>query len=93
MKRIIVIFLSGLLAVVTANAQNDCSNAVHLNFEDYSTCGQLAMESIDLGTATASSTTPNPTCGNFSASSEDLWYTITVPAGANTLAFHMFNSN
>ncbi|HQL69839.1 MAG TPA: hypothetical protein PLA77_03355, partial [Bacteroidales bacterium] len=93
MKRIIVIFLSGLLAVTTANAQNDCSNAVHLNFEDYSTCGQLAMESIDLGTATASSTTPNPTCGNFSASSEDLWYTITVPAGANTLAFHMFNSN
>jgi gliding motility-associated-like protein len=59
----------------------------------YSTCGQMALESIDLGSATPSSTTPLPTCGSFSGTTNDLWYSFQVPAGTNTMAFHAFNSN
>jgi len=53
----------------------------------------MALENVDLGAATASSQTPNPTCGGYSSSSKDMWYRVVVPAGINSLAFHAFNSN
>ncbi|NLA24428.1 MAG: gliding motility-associated C-terminal domain-containing protein [Bacteroidales bacterium] len=74
-------------------SQTDCNNATHLTFGDYSTCGHLTLESINLGNASVSSTTPSPSCGSFNSSTKDLWYSITVPSGVNTLAFHMFNSS
>lgn len=84
-----------LLSIVyfNLNAQNDCSDAVNLPVEMYSTCGQMALESIDFGSASPSSTAPDPTCGSFSSSTNDLWYSFEVPAGTNTMAFHAFNSN
>ncbi|MBP7075947.1 MAG: hypothetical protein KBB11_02790, partial [Bacteroidales bacterium] len=95
MKFIIKAILAGslILSSTALFSQNECSNAVNLPFESYSTCGNLAMQSINLATATHSSTTPDPGCASFGSSTKDFWYTITVPAGINTLAFHMFNSN
>ncbi|NLA23837.1 MAG: hypothetical protein GX879_02620, partial [Bacteroidales bacterium] len=93
MRKEILILLASLFAFSLSFAQTDCNNAIHIDFADYSTCGSLAMESIDLANASVSTTTPAPTCGSFSGSTQDLWYTITVPAGVNTLAFHMFNSS
>jgi gliding motility-associated-like protein len=74
-------------------AQDECSNAVHLNFQNYSTCGDMVLQSISLNGATHSNTAPNPPCGGFSGTTEDVWYKFNVPAGINTLAFHAFNSN
>ncbi|MFW6302462.1 MAG: hypothetical protein ACOC01_02955, partial [Bacteroidales bacterium] len=77
-----------------ANAQDDCSNAVNIPVQQYSTCGEMALESIDLGSATPSTSSQPPACGSFSSgSSNDLWYSFTVPAGINTMAFHAFNSD
>ncbi|MEA3447391.1 MAG: hypothetical protein U9Q98_02925, partial [Bacteroidota bacterium] len=76
------------------NAQDECSNAPNIPIEQYSTCGEMALESIDLETATPSSTTPVPSCGGFSSgATNDLWYSFVVPAGINTMAFHAFNSD
>ncbi|MDD2636312.1 MAG: hypothetical protein PHW82_12550, partial [Bacteroidales bacterium] len=79
--------------VNTAVSQNTCATAEHLNVEMYSTCGLMALKSIDFASATASTQAPNPTCGNFSGTTKDLWYTFNVPAATNTMAFHVFNSN
>ncbi|MDA3820694.1 MAG: PKD domain-containing protein, partial [Candidatus Delongbacteria bacterium] len=41
-----------------------------------------------------STTGPIPGCGSFSSgTTNDLWYSFTVPAGTNTMAFHAFNSD
>jgi len=90
-----IVFLPVLLFLVfQVFAQDECNTAVDLPVELYSTCGEMALQSIDLGTATPSTTAPDPTCGSFSSgTSNDLWYSFTVPAGVNTMAFHAFNSD
>ena len=74
-------------------SQDDCASVVDIPVQNYSTCGDMAFQSIDFATATPSSTAPDPTCGGFSATTNDLWYSFTVPAGVTEMAFHMFNSN
>ena len=92
-KLISIILLLGLIGVLnSAYSQNNCATAVDIPVENYSTCGDMAMESIDFATATPSSTAPAPTCGNFSGTTNDLWYSYTVPAGVTEMSFHMFNS-
>jgi len=89
----ILLFIFSFSSILIT-AQNDCSSAVNLDVEMYSTCGQMALQSIDLSTASASTTTPDPTCGSFTnGSTNDLWYTFQVPTGINTMAFHAFNSS
>jgi gliding motility-associated-like protein len=82
-----------LLLSFSLYSQNDCATAVPLSFENYSTCGDMVLENVDLGIASPSSTGPNPGCANFSGSTNDLWYTLVVPTGINTLSFHAFNSS
>jgi hypothetical protein len=85
-----IIFISFLL---NSFAQQDCSNAIEIQFEEYSTCGQIAITSTDLTDAISSTDLPSPTCGNYDVSTNDLWYSIIVPAGVNELAFHVFNAS
>lgn len=73
-------------------AQENCSNAIEIQFEEYSTCGQIAITSTDLTGAIPSTDLPLPICGNFDGSTNDLWYSITVPDEVSELAFHAFNS-
>ena len=83
-----------LLSITNLFSQDDCNSAVNLPVEMYSTCGQMALQSIDFNGATASTQAPDPTCGSFtSGTSIDLWYSFEVPAGTNTMAFHAFNSD
>jgi gliding motility-associated-like protein len=94
MKSHFVIFLVILFGFFNSiYAQNTCATAVNIPVEMYSTCGLMALQNVDLNSATASTEAPNPTCGNFSTSTKDLWYKFTVPAGVNTMSFHAFNSN
>ncbi|MDY0161564.1 MAG: hypothetical protein RBR64_09500, partial [Bacteroidales bacterium] len=88
-------FLTAALSAISifTLAQDECTNAVHLNFQNYSTCGDMVLQSISLNGATNSSTTPLPPCGSFSGTTKDVWYKFNVPAGINTLSFHAFNSN
>ncbi|MEA1874804.1 MAG: hypothetical protein U9N51_10320, partial [Bacteroidota bacterium] len=91
---IVILFSSFIGGMNFSYAQDECTNAPDIPIELYSTCGEMALESIDLGTATPSSTTPVPSCGGFSSgSTNDLWYSFVVPAGINTMAFHAFNSD
>jgi len=90
--KILALSFSMIIAGV-ALAQDECSNAVNMPFDNYSTCGQMTLQTINLGSGTHSSTTPAPTCGSFGATTRDLWYTMVVPTGVNTLAFHAFNSS
>ncbi|MDD2199271.1 MAG: hypothetical protein PHE08_06060, partial [Bacteroidales bacterium] len=73
-------------------AQNDCATAVNIPFDVYATCGDMAFTDIDLEGASPSSGTPTPSCGNFGASTNDVWYSFVVPAGTTELAFHAFNA-
>jgi hypothetical protein len=82
-----------LIGTIILKSQNTCATALDVPVENYSTCGLMALQNVDLTVASASTQAPNPTCGNFSASTKDMWYTITVPTSVNTLAFHAFNSN
>lgn len=95
MKAVFISFLLLLLSVSINMlvAQDECANAVNIPVQNYSTCGDMAMETIDLTGATHSATTPLPTCANFGATTNDLWYTYTVPAGVTQMSFHMFNSS
>ncbi|MGC9332408.1 MAG: hypothetical protein ACP5DZ_11120, partial [Bacteroidales bacterium] len=80
--------------IIPVFSQDECSSAIDIPVELYSTCGEMALESVDLGTATPSTTGPIPGCGGFSSgTTNDLWYSFTVPAGTNTMAFHAFNSD
>ncbi|MFP4663202.1 MAG: PKD domain-containing protein [Bacteroidales bacterium] len=93
MKKLLLLSVL-LILFVFVHAQDECNTAVDIPVELYSTCGEMALESIDLGTATPSTTAPDPACGNFvSGTTNDLWYSFTVPAGINTMAFHAFNSD
>lgn len=74
-------------------AQNECTDATPLAFQGYSTCGDMAFSNISFNGAMPSFTTPVPTCGNFSAATNDIWVKFVVPGGTNTLAFHAFNSS
>ena len=74
-------------------AQNDCATATPLSFENFSTCGDMVFENVDFAAAAPSSASPNPSCANFSGTTNDLWYTFVVPTGINTLSFHAFNSD
>jgi gliding motility-associated-like protein len=85
---ILMLFISSTLV-----AQDECANAVNIPVLNYSTCGDMALETIDLGTGSHSTTTPLPTCANYGATTNDLWYSFTVPAGVTTMAFHMFNTS
>ncbi len=93
MKRFVIISFLVLL-MFPAFSQDDCSSAINIPVELYSTCGEMALESVDLGAATPSTTGPNPGCASFnSGTTNDLWYTFQVPAATNTMAFHAFNSD
>jgi hypothetical protein len=78
---------------ISLKSQNTCETAVAIPVEMYSTCGLMALQNVDLNSAASSSTAPAPTCGGFSATTKDMWYTIQVPAATTTMAFHAFNSN
>lgn len=95
MKSVFLSFILVFLIVSTTrlSAQDECSNAVNIPVANYSTCGDMAMRTINFAGATHSATTPAPTCGSFGATTNDLWYTYTVPAGVTQMAFHMFNSS
>ncbi|MDD2635885.1 MAG: T9SS type A sorting domain-containing protein [Bacteroidales bacterium] len=88
------LILSIILTVFVCSmfAQENCTNAVKIEFDEYSTCGQIAITNTDLTGAVPSTDLPYPTCGNFDGSTNDLWYYITVPEGVSELAFHVFNA-
>lgn len=88
------LFLLVILLTFVLNlfSQENCSNAIEMQFEEYSTCGQIAIINTDLTGAVTSTDLPFPTCGNFDDTTNDLWYHITVPDGVNELAFHVFNA-
>ncbi len=88
------LFLLVILLTFVLNlfSQENCSNAIEMQFEEYSTCGQIAIINTDLSGAVPSTDLPFPTCGNFDDTTNDLWYHITVPDGVNELAFHVFNA-
>lgn len=73
-------------------SQQNCANALEITFDDYSTCGQIAITNANLTGAVPSIDLPSPECGNFDASTNDLWYYITVPDGVTELAFHVINA-
>ena len=74
------------------NAQQNCANAEHIPIENYGSCGPMAFTNVSLEGATPSGDSPNPTCGTFNASTRDVWYSFTVPAGVTEMAFHAFNA-
>lgn len=83
MKKFILILIAVFVAGFSGYAQDECSNAPVLEITQYSTCGEMVLESVDLGSASPSTTTPAPTCGGFnSGSTNDLWYSFYVPEGA-----------
>ncbi|MFO7790285.1 MAG: hypothetical protein R6V32_06915, partial [Bacteroidales bacterium] len=93
-KLTIINFILILVFTMSVTAQDECSSAPDIPVEQYSTCGEMALESVDLGTATPSTTGPDPGCASFnSGTTNDLWYTFSVPPGTNTMAFHAFNSD
>jgi len=92
MKTTFVTIALLLLFNLFSFSQQSCAEAVEITFEDYSTCGQIAITNVNLETAVPSTDLPSPTCGNFDATKNDLWYYITVPNGVNELAFHAFNA-
>jgi gliding motility-associated-like protein len=94
MAKFTALFLALFLFGHLAFSQDECNTAVNLPVELYSTCGEMAFETIDLGAATPSTTAPDPGCASFnSGTTNDLWYSFTVPGGVNTMAFHVFNSD
>ena len=81
-----------LVFVNISYSQQNCANALEITFDDYSTCGQIAITNANLTDAVPSIDLPSPECGNFDASTNDLWYFITVPDGVTELAFHVMNA-
>jgi len=92
MKRAIIILILFIGFTSFLFSQETCSNAIEITFEEYSTCGQIAIINTDLTDAVPSTDLPMPECGNFDASTNDLWYYITVPDGVTELAFHIMNA-
>jgi hypothetical protein len=92
MKTTIVTITLLLLFNFFTFSQQSCANAVEIAFEEYSTCGQIAITNADLDGAIASADLPFPECGDFSETTKDLWYYITVPENVTELAFHVFNA-
>ncbi|MDD3740900.1 MAG: T9SS type A sorting domain-containing protein [Bacteroidales bacterium] len=92
MKKI-AFLLSGILLMYSlVYSQENCANALEITFEEYSTCGQIAITNANLTGAVPSSDLPFPECGNYSDTTNDLWYCLTVPEGVNELAFHVINA-
>lgn len=92
MKKAIIILILFIGFTSFVFSQENCSNAIEITFEEYSTCGQIAITNANLTDAVPSIDAPSPTCGNFDASTNDLWYFITVPDGVTELAFHVMNA-
>ncbi|PLX09072.1 MAG: hypothetical protein C0596_04530 [Marinilabiliales bacterium] len=88
----IILILGILLSPIISFSQADCSTAVDIPIEGYGSCGEMAFTNVDFDGAAPSSDTPAPTCGSFSGTTNDMWYTFTVPAGITEMAFHAFNA-
>ncbi|MBP7075600.1 MAG: T9SS type A sorting domain-containing protein [Bacteroidales bacterium] len=91
MKNRILLMLLFVCSFYSILAQQSCSEAVEISFLEYSTCGQIAITSADLADAAPSEDYPSPECGNFSTTTNDLWYKIVTPLDVNELAFHVIN--
>nr|MDA3909789.1 hypothetical protein [Bacteroidales bacterium] len=90
----VILFSSFIGGMNFSYAQDECTNAPNIPIELYSTCGEMALQSLDLGDASPSTTAPAPTCASFnSGSTNDSWYSFMVPSGVNEMAFHAFNSD
>lgn len=88
----VILFLIITFSNTRVYSQSNCANAVPLNLQVYGSCGDMFFTNVDLEGAVTSSDVPAPSCGNFSASTKDMWYRFTVPAGVTQLAFHAFNA-
>jgi hypothetical protein len=72
-------------------AQNNCYEAVNISFEEYSSCGNMAVHSVTLSELTPSGVFDSPEC--IPDSLNDYWVTLTVPDNITNLSFHVFNSD
>ena len=91
MRKIFFTSATIFIFIFSVFPQENCSNAIEITFDEYSTCGQIAIINADLTDAVPSADLPLPDCGNFDSGTNDLWYYITVPDGITELAFHVFN--
>ena len=71
-----------------------CAFTVPQNARSADNCNQAAAITVGTAcnystytnaTATNSTTTPLPACGNFSTASEDVWFTAPVPASGHLI--------
>jgi gliding motility-associated-like protein len=94
MKNLKLLFflIIGIFMMLAVNAQQDCFNAEHIPMDYYSTCGLMALGNVTLEGAVPTPDVPSPGCGNFNVGTNDIWYTIIVPAGVTELAFHAINA-
>lgn len=73
-------------------AQNNCNQAVTISFEEYSSCGNMAITYITLDETINPSGIEEPnSC--IPDSLNDYWLKLTVPDDITELSFHVFNSD
>ena len=89
----LVLSLFFVFSVSFVASQENCENAIEIPFNEYSSCGSMAIKNVTLEGAIPSSDLPFPECGNYNDTINDIWYSITVPDNVTSLAFHAFNAN
>jgi len=92
LRLVLSLFLFAFLysAVQAQTPSDECSNAPLVNFVSYQGCGNIASTPVNFNGATASSTTPVPTCGGYNnGPRDDRWVRIVVPPNRTALSFHM----
>jgi hypothetical protein len=73
-------------------AQNNCNEAVTISFEEYSSCGNMAITYITLDETINPSGIEEPnSC--IPDSLNDYWLKLSVPDDITELSFHVFNSD
>ena len=74
-------------------AQDTYQSAPLLPFDQYGTCGDMVLQTVDLKQATPSDYNA-PGCMTLSTDeTNDMWYKIVVPDGVSELSCHLFNSD
>lgn len=88
-----ILFLIAVLVIMPgiSHAQNNVDSAEHLYFENYGSCGDIVLTTVDLSEATASDYMA-PDCMQVDTSC-DMWYKFVVPENVSELSCHAYNSD
>ncbi|MFW6301961.1 MAG: T9SS type A sorting domain-containing protein [Bacteroidales bacterium] len=90
-NRILFLIAAIIIMPGISLAQNNVNSAENLTFQNYGSCGDIVLTTVDLSQATASDYVV-PDCMQVDTSC-DMWYKFVVPENVSELSFHVYNSD